>query len=59
MFVEQARLFVDFCFFPHRECGRPTSAHGWYIMHVLHQTPGRRTHHLTTLYVHTQIAYLE
>lgn len=31
MFVEQARLFVDFCF-SHCECGRPTSAQGWYIM---------------------------
>lgn len=58
MFVEQARLFVDFCFFSLRVPQADLSQRLVYHA-VLHQTPGRRTHHLPPMYVHTQIAYLE
>lgn len=42
MFVEQVRLFVDFCFFSLRV--RQADLSQRLVYHaVLHQTPGRRT----------------
>lgn len=46
-------MLISAGFFSHHEGGRPTSARGWYIMHFLHQTPGRRTqssHHIVCTY---------